>query len=118
MRGRVQDGVIHPEKTLPEGTEVEITPLRGNVVTGSDELERHWKNLEDSGELEPPEFPTHLPLQPLVEQPIPGALEQFLEDRRFSSELASARSHRSWLNWNAAQIAQELAPWPSLTRPR
>jgi hypothetical protein len=28
-------------------------------------------------------------------------------------ELARLRSQRSWLNWDAAEIQQELAPWPS-----
>jgi hypothetical protein len=82
MRGRVQGGVVRPEEPLPEGSEVEITPLPGSVVSPLDELERHLQELEESGELQPPEVPTRPLLEPLVDKPVAGALEQFLEDRR------------------------------------
>ena len=82
MRGRVQGGVVRTDEPLPEGTEVEITPIPGGVVSPSGELERHLQELEEGGELEPPELPSHGLLEPLVEQPVPGGLEQFLEDRR------------------------------------
>jgi hypothetical protein len=82
MRGRVKGGVVRTDEPLPEGTEVEVTPLPGSVVSPSGELERHLKSLEERGELERPELPTGGLLQPLVDHPVAGALEQFLEDRR------------------------------------
>ncbi len=31
----------------------------------------------------------------------------------FAGELARARSRNAWVSWDAAEIAKELAPWPS-----
>lgn len=31
-------------------------------------------------------------------------------------ELARARARSAWLNWDAAEVAKELAPWPSSTQ--
>jgi hypothetical protein len=34
----------------------------------------------------------------------------------FRGELARARARRAWLGWDEAEIAKELAPWPSPSR--
>jgi hypothetical protein len=51
-----------------------------------------------------------------VEALPPPAIPLGLSRRGSRGELARLRTRRAWLEWDAAEVAKELAPWPGPTR--
>jgi hypothetical protein len=78
MRGRVAGGVVKLEEELPDGTEVEVTPVPSS---GPFDVDAHLRAIEAEGGvvLAGPRTPDRR-LRPIVHAP--GGLRQFLEERR------------------------------------
>jgi hypothetical protein len=78
MRGRVSGGVVKLDEDLPDGTEVEVTPVRSS---GPFDVDAHLRTVEAEGGvvLARPRAPGRH-LQPIVHAP--GGLRHFLEERR------------------------------------
>ncbi len=59
---------------------------------------------------------THWAFRAITDARRVEALPPVLSPAGLRGELARLRSRRSWLSWDAAELAEELAPWPSSSR--